>query len=132
MGMLISGIVSFSLGVEKGKRLAQARSSPSRATYVPPAAVKNAIIEEERVVPPAQATIITASGYYTIQLASYKSSACAKREAEALKRKGLAPIILKKGNYIVLCVGNFPSKETARSLMPQLAPRYRGCYIRRL
>ena len=69
---------------------------------------------------------------YTIQLASYQSRKYADRAAEKLKKRGLSPLILSKGEYIVLCVGNFSDKKTAYSLLAEFKKQYRDCFVRRL
>lgn len=72
-------------------------------------------------------------GSYTIQLASYKTRSYAEREAGRLKKKGYTPLILTKGDYIILCVGRFSSRAAAeRVLKNQFSTRYQGCFARRL
>ncbi|MBU0710294.1 MAG: SPOR domain-containing protein [Candidatus Omnitrophica bacterium] len=137
IGGLIIGIISFSMGVEKGKKLTLATEenivSPeikiSEKKVMPVKA-----IEPVKAVEPVRAEekILVDDAHYTIQLACYKNKSFAEREAEALKQKGLTPLILTKGNYIVLCVGKFPNKDKAKPLLPELTRRYKGCYIRGL
>lgn len=143
IAIVITGIISFSLGVEKGKRLAAVRNTArfdvALKTQNPkPQPVLKQIIRQERYDNlPIKANQDTgsenllASGY-TIQLASYKTKGYAQKEADQLKRSGLSPIILSKGNYTILCVGNFPTQEKAQSLLSELSKRYKGCYTRRL
>ncbi|MCX5706632.1 MAG: SPOR domain-containing protein, partial [Candidatus Omnitrophica bacterium] len=69
---------------------------------------------------------------YTIQVASFNNKSYALKEAEFLKKKGLVPLLFSNGNYIILCVGNFPNKETAQPLLSELNKRYPNCSIRRL
>ena len=70
--------------------------------------------------------------YYTIQLASYKKESSAKKEAEALKKKGFLPLVLNKGEYTIVCVGNFKYKNNASPLLPELRKRYQDCFVSRL
>lgn len=145
IAVIIIGIVAFSLGVEKGKQIVS--FNPAKATA--PAGVKPQAnpVKESR---PSKAGIVPQQANsqkeentkykelkknlqkYTIQLASYSARSNAQKEAETLKKRGLAAIIQPKGKYIALCVGNFPDKETAQSLLPQLKKQYRDCRIRRL
>ena len=125
IAIIISSIVSFSLGVEKGKKIPQT---------VQPAAQ---LSERLQVVPKPQSAredqkIQESIGSFTIQIASYKSKTLAQKEAQSLKKKGLSPAVLSKGGYNVLCVGNFSSKKEAQTLLLELKKRYAGCYIRRL
>ena len=102
IAMVITGIVSFSLGVEKGRRVA--------------------LISNSNIEPIS----------YTIQVAAFKNRNLALRQAQLLARKGLAPLAFAKGNYIILCVGKFSNQESAQPLLIQLQRTYAGCRIRRL
>lgn len=134
IGLVITGIISFSLGVEKGKRLAQSTQIvPQQIKPESVDALKNQVqpkIEKPELVKPSAPA--DSPQYYTIQLASYQNTALARKEAQDLKKKGLLPLVLTKGRYTVLCVGNFTNKETARSLLSELRKRYRDCFLRRL
>jgi len=102
MGLVLVGIISFSMGVENGKRIAFA---------------KNSILDQNS---------------YTIQVASFKNKELALANARLLKNNGLAPMVFTKGNYIILCVGKFSNQESAQPLLIQLQRTYAGCRIRRL
>lgn len=143
IGIAATAIISFSFGVEKGKNLSLLQNNsrfdigiqtrqvlPHQAkNEEAPVAVqpKNNIKIDEAGKLPLQEKIA-----FTIQLASYKTKSYAEKEAKALKKKGFSPLILTKGNYVVLCVGGFTNKENALSLLTQLEKKYNGCRIRRL
>ncbi len=125
IAVVITGIISFSLGVERGKHLVEKYQNAPR------------VIQSENIVAPKTKTQPVTSEdslryNYTIQLASYQNKISAEKEGEALKRKGLSPLVMPKGKYTILCVGNFADKETARSLLSQLKKRYQDCFLRRL
>jgi septal ring-binding cell division protein DamX len=146
IGIAVTSIISFSFGVEKGKRVVTQKNSVNfdvalkqQSGLKAPAAVPSAakpiapmapVIENKNSIapPPLKSTIES----YTIQVASYKTKAYAQKEADNLKKQGFVTLILTKGNYIVLCVGNFNSKKTAQSFVTQLKKRYQDCSIRRL
>lgn len=157
IAIITTCIVSFSLGVEKGKRIStrnynsridlpmqvsgatQARAITAKAVTIPaPLPEKQQL--QQRTQQPASKQQDAAGGQkiqqlmgsFTIQLASYKSKTSAQKEAEVLKRKGFTPLILSKGSFNVLCVGNFSTKKEAQSVLSELKKRYTGCYIRRL
>jgi hypothetical protein len=145
IGFLVCAAVAFSLGVEKGRHIAGIKGIPAVAKASPrPVAVKPVAAKPATLRPlasrPATTQVIArqpvqappVSGAYTIQLASYKSRDLAQQEADALKKKGLTPVFVSKGEYVVLCVGNFVNKETAKSLLPALEKQYRDCFIRRI
>ena len=102
MGMVLVGIVSFSFGVENGKRLTLSRNS------------KGDLVS------------------YTIQVAAFTNRELAAREVQLLSKKGLTPLAFAKGNYIILCVGKFSNQESAQPLLTVLQRTYAGCRIRRL
>ena len=70
--------------------------------------------------------------HYTVQVASFQTRKYAQKEAEVLRKKGFSPLVLPKGKYSILCVGNFSSRETAKPLLSKLRQRYRDCFVRRL
>lgn len=152
VGFIITAIVSFALGIERGKKISALQGRPSgfmasgesaiRQASKPlpaPAAIKPeqpskpapAVKEEEAVVAPALAARESA-GSYTIQVASFKKETSAQKEIATLKKKGLVASALSKGKYLIVCVGNFIKKDEARSLLPKLKKRYQDCFIRRL
>lgn len=102
MGLVLVSIISFSVGVENGKRAALAKNS------------------------------VWNQNGYTIQVASFKNKELALAHAQSLKRDGLDPMVFAKGNYIILCVGKFSNQESAQPILIQLQRTYAGCRIRRL
>jgi hypothetical protein len=138
ISFLIVGIVSFSLGVEKGKRVSSLAVPKSTALSI---ARKEPAPKAEPAQPAAalkQAPAVTQPTdnlqAYTIQIACYLNRNSAETEAMAFKKRGLNALILSKGKYQVLCVGNFPSRESAQMLLSELRKqkRYQDCTIRRL
>lgn len=133
LALLVTAIVSFSLGVEKGKRTL-IKQSPVFANE--PAVVAEIVKKAEPLSPPAAAEVkpvaVAQKGNYTIQVASFKAASYAQKEAALLKKRGFESLTLKKGNYTVLCVGRFLDKETAQPLLTELSKYYKSCYIRRL
>ncbi len=151
-------ITAFSLGVEKGKRVAQVFPAPAIAVKQPtatlvqgPPAVKpqqtavrestavrpvisqTAPVQPEAVMPAEQAAANASSlSGYTIQLASFKSNTAAQKQADMLRKRGLNPLLMTKGSYVVLCVGNFADRQSAAPLLSELRKLYRDCLVRRL
>lgn len=147
IGMATVSIISFGLGVEKGKKIASVKFSPrldmaTKATLPPIVSVekpKPEVLRQSVALPQesVEAKEKSAPQFlepqgYVIQLASYKERNLADKEAEALKKKGFNPLILKKGDFTVLYVGHFANKETASSMLSELRKRYVDCYVRRL
>ncbi len=148
IGFIITCVIAFSAGVEKGKRTAMLKSGFRFDTAAvkkiqaplnnqPAARLENPLPEKPPAEkPPAErplavAVVSNAKGY-TIQLATYQTKAYAQKEVNALKKKGFSPIVRSKGAYTILYVGNFSNKNTAQSLSSKLEKKYKGCYVRRL
>jgi len=110
MALFFTGIIAFSLGVEKGKRLSGFDAGTAIDAKQPGGFSKG----------------------YTIQVAVYLSKELAFKDAMLLKARGFEPQVFIKGNYILLCVGKFHNLESAQPLFSQLQKAYAGCRIRRL
>lgn len=139
IGFIITGVVSFCLGVKKGKDIAISNTA-SRLDI--------AVLPKQQQKPQAatmQAQVITTSTSiitpsvnvnniksYTVQVASFQTKALAQKEVELLRKKGFSALSLTKGRYIIVCVGNFNNQETAKSSLSQLKKNYPDCLIRRL
>lgn len=131
MGFIITGIISFSLGIERGKRLAMLLPDSAGGTKQPVIQKQKITVESPKVreeQPKAKEPVSA----YTIQVATYQTKTTAQKEIEILKQKGHLPLILSEKGFTVLCVGNFPNKETAKPLLSELKKRYGDCFIRRL
>ena len=102
MGLVLVSIISFSIGVENGKRIV---------------ALENNSVGQNT---------------YTIQVATFKNREIALRHAQLLEKDGMVPVVFTKGSYIILCVGKFFNQESAQPLLTQLQRTYAGCRIRRL
>ncbi|MCM8770429.1 MAG: SPOR domain-containing protein [Candidatus Omnitrophica bacterium] len=172
IGLLTWGLVSFSLGVERGKKIGmrQVRSDnydvamlkqetlkqnelppmPPQTEKVqksslPEGQILVSKIEKIKLLPqqPKQISGIeqknsiplqkSQTGFvYTIQVASFKAKNEALKEVELLKKKGFDSVVLPKGKYLIVCVGNYPTKEEAKISLDKLKKKYQDCFIRRL
>jgi cell division septation protein DedD len=154
---IITGIITFSLGVEKGKHIAilpdtggvtaatvtqpqvkieaaiplpQKRNSPDNSPVMPQTQAVET--KNKTTGQPTDSKKGTGKQNFTIQLASYKNKLQVEKEIKLLKQKGYIPFTLKKGKYLVLCIGKFNDKQTAETLLTDLKIKYQGCFIRRL
>ena len=160
IGVVATGIICFSVGVESGKRMAMQKINARFDIAKTPEALVAQPAPKQQIVPvarpaqqpvtlpvnsirqpaPAQyqftpkvaAATSEAGQGYTIQVASYKTKSYAQKEAQSLKSKGLSPLVFSKGSFVIVCVGNFNNKETAQSMLSELKKRYQDCCIRRL
>ena len=157
IGFIITGIISFCLGVEKGKTIAAPRLNPqfdiAEGSVFKPLPVKpnqnakppepvSAGLEEGLIARAGQKSSQTKQeilvpaqkqgGGYTIQVATYQMKSYAQIETEKLRKKGFYALILSRGGYNIVCVGNFADMQTAQSSLLKLKQKYRDCYLRRL
>jgi len=158
IAFLCTGIVSFILGVERGRKLISASLDPNfglatnKEPTLEPKTIdrstelvkvnrnqllakkeslnKAATVDNRPLIAEAEKT--RDNRKFTIQVASYKGRNSAQREAESLKKKGLLATVLPKSGYNILCVGSFNNKESAQTLFSQLKKQYPDCRIRRL
>lgn len=120
----IISLVSFSIGVEKGKRLT-AKALLGKPRKVP---------ESGRILnnPVKKPIIQKHISKYTIQVATFKTKTYAQKEAERLKKKGVDALIIPRGKHVIVCVGNFSKKQEAKVILSQLRKTYHDCFVRRL
>lgn len=136
IAFMIVAIAAFSLGVEKGKNTTQDLPLVALKTQeaLPEAVQKQASKPVLKDNTSKLAQVNNLVQRYAIQVASYKTARYAKEEAEIFRAKGLTPLIITRGSYSVLYVGNFSDQETAKSTLAELKKqkRYAGSMIRRL
>lgn len=157
IGFILTGAIAFSFGVEHGKKVASLQVKDIMLEIVN-TTPQGAIIQEQKerfknngetekksilanlpLTAPVQVNnenkteqSSEKTNRYTIQLASYKNNAAAKKEAQRLKNNGHRALIMPKGNYIILCVGNFNNKEIAKTKLSEFKKTYHDGIIRRL
>jgi cell division septation protein DedD len=69
---------------------------------------------------------------YTVQVASYLNAGEANRAVADLRRRGMEAVLMPKGKYTILCVGNFSAKNEAESASKNLKRQFKDCAIRSL
>ncbi len=126
---------SFSLGVERGKRVAlqhlrveEVRVGAALKQEVPvstPGPADSAVESKPVAEPQGEMT-----KKYRIQVASFRKRESALRETERLKKKGYPVLVDKKGNYHVVYVGGFSDKNEAKANYRALKEIYRDCRLR--
>jgi len=147
IALLAGCVISFSLGVERGKKSVLKKEPISNIASqnlnlqqnLKQLPVKEAVIQNKPLNQPATVvttakSAATAKGFqnYTIQVATYKSKNSAQKEVRDLKNKGFKPMVFSKDDRIQLCVGQFFTKDEAQSYLKELKKRYQDCFIRRL
>ena len=138
-------IISFSLGVEKGKRINSTNIKTENSLNQEVAKeegkkeninlVKPSTEEEEKkeaVKEEPKESNLEKLVFYSIQVASYTRKETAQIEANKLKNRGFGPVTIKEGKYIALCVGKFKTVQEAKTLVRSLKTYYNDCFVRKL
>jgi hypothetical protein len=144
-------ILSFSIGVERGRRIALRNienndkvdlgtnliSSQFEDTQITEAEVE----EESDLLEQTAENIsdkkdneasVSGEKKYIIQVATYLKEKIALDEARKLEESGYSVSVSKKGEFIVLFVSGFENRKNAQKAMQSLRKRYKDCFIRRL
>jgi len=147
--IIMGVIVSFALGVERGKRLNKtAEETPetqtAEQTTTLPSNIKHADIAEGQpssdadkstdFAPASEDTVRTegvTQKSYTIQLISYKQKRLAEREIDKLQKKGVEAYIIRSGKWYQICAGDYDSVDEAKHDLKKFEDHYKGCFIRK-
>ena len=126
-------IVSFAMGVERGKRLAPLAVAARRIEEAPPAkepeAKKKAETKKEpEIKAPSRGT---PAGIYAIQLISYKKKRLAEREQRKLSGKNIEAFIVPSGEWFQVCAGGYADMREAGRALEKFSKDYKGCFIRK-
>lgn len=124
IGFLVSCIICFSLGVEKGRRDMVRATTP----------VERIIVAGAEKQKPARARITTETvpaetKGFVVQLATVKNKSSAEKEVNKLISDGYNARVRKSGEYYQIYVGVFNKEAEADSLKQKLISRYNDCYV---
>ncbi len=140
--LILTACLMFFLGVLRGKLLSKSAyvrpilKTVQPAAVVPPRVAASPI--PASIKPAAQALkpqrtdqIQNNNKPYTIQVSTYKKQDLAEKEAVALRRSGYYSAIIESGDYYIVCVGQYISKDAAKKDLKTLNIKYKGCFLRR-
>ena len=160
--LIMSFVVFFSFGVERGKRVAKLSTDKKifnegkktvqvekNSVLLPSSNMMDisganeikttdgsprVIGKNEQILKISQEIQETHGEVFTIQVASFKSEQYAKKEVQRLDWIGKDVFVLPKGDYSIVCVGRFFKKEEARafSSKSKIKYKYKDFLIRRL
>jgi len=142
-------VVSFALGVERGKLVAKgtpkAPGAPWERSAILPAdtgtrtslkkpkqeQIKTAVAQakeaetgalKQEKTPPA--------GNYVIQVASFRTKETASRLVETLVKEGWPSFTKTSGDYEVVLAGSYAKKEEAESKIGRLQKKFTDCFVK--
>ncbi|KPK42773.1 MAG: hypothetical protein AMJ78_01270 [Omnitrophica WOR_2 bacterium SM23_29] len=146
IGLVLTISIIFSLGVERGRNLefakvsdkgeqtaaeTKAKESPAQPTERPVEVQKQPEIKPQEGQVEKAIPAPSEEEPFTIQVASFRTLALAEKELSRLENIGYSSDVLKKGNFFIVCVGNYSKKELAQQTLSDLRRVYVDCYIRR-
>lgn len=140
--LLVIYVLTFSWGVEKGKRSSHENQAASAAvaevlsTEVQPAVVASVVkipsgVMLDEAVPkevpitvaelpkPAE-KVLKPDGKFTIQHVTYITQSAADREIQKLAQRGYSSFVIPSGKHLQVCIAAFPSRQDASLLLKQL------------
>ncbi len=150
---ILSLIVAFSLGINTGKKqissqkkyfaldsnITIAKETPnksevniSRRKNTPEDLVKNNSSQSAHKKRKERTPKKELEKGYIIQVASYLKETIARKETEQLRKSGFSAFLTKKGKYLVIYVGSFPTKKEAEKTKLMLKKRFNDCFIKKI
>lgn len=125
--ILVLVIVSFSLGIVRGRKTAyihhkrvEKKEKTDKVTH------ENTLLEKRTIEKDKKEKA------YIVQVACFVKEKTAHQEKKHLQKSGFPALITKKGKYLVVSVGEFETKQEAEKTKSILKKRYNDCFIRRL
>ncbi len=134
---IVLGAVAFGLGMESGRHLTvKALTTAAKRAEAKQAEEKKSLekalvtVEVEAVqAAPAAGRAIPAvidlknqaeNGKYTIQLVTYLTRQSAEQQIQRLKNQGLEGFVVPRGQYLLVCVNAFETRNEASRLLTEL------------
>jgi len=134
IGLIMLLIVCYSLGVERGRHLAQlkdegikvekkqAQETPTVDSQEPRKKRIRVKVAQIPQAPPKR------SAY--IQVAAFRTEKYARKEMGRLQNKGYQPYLAQWGRFKVVRVGGYKDKSEASEDLKKLRKIYGDCYVR--
>ncbi len=136
---VISLLIVYSIGIETGKRSVRQLNGDRNSVQIKeekrliPTEAKEPIPKKDQIFQVNSVLVCKdESKGYVIQVATYKKTLYAENEALNLKRRGFEAFVKKSGDFIVVYVGGFQTKDEATIYLKKLRKYYSDCFIRKL
>lgn len=133
IGIMMLIVISFALGVERGKAISADDTQKVRAPQPVPLTeaqqVKAAVVKQEPG--PAQAQVqVDKDKPYTIAAGAFTKQSLADKEVSRLKASGLQAFVYYSEPYYLACVGSFADKGSAQKVLGKVRQMHRDAYVR--
>jgi len=123
-------VLSFSLGVEKGKRFDIAKETVIEKEAAPALKAELSSIEKELPASPSGGPAPKAAAKYTIQVATFRKESAVDEEIKRLKKNGFSAFTVPSKDMLQVRVGKYATLEEAKSDLRKLRERYKDCFVR--
>jgi len=125
--IIMAVIISFALGVERGRRMVVKEAEAPKITQK---SDKAEIKLEPIEATAAPATKNAAELPYTIQLVSFKQKEPAEQEKRKLLKRNIEAFIAPSGNWYQVCAGNYETVKDAEKALKDFKKDYKGSFVR--
>ena len=128
--------ISFSMGVEKGKKIIQGKEKVKEGVASSTLSQDTAKIKSKDIDETTKANqgkkeeVREENDSYHVQVASFKKENSARKEVQRLEDNGYPVVVMKKGDYLVLYVGGFENKGEAKNNFKNLKKMYKDCIFK--
>lgn len=109
----------FSIGVEKGKRMAEKNTRTRALLKMPP----------KKSASPADGKV---SGFYTIQVMAIKKGEDVQKEVARLKAAGYDAFSAASDNWSHVCIGRYAARADAIKNLKNVELKHPGSHIRKI
>jgi len=147
IGILMLLVISFALGVERGKAISEKATEtrtalvqatiPAQAQRVQgqPAAAKVQLTATQAQAQPAAvkiqpAAVKATAKSYMIVAAAFSKEASATKEANRLMANGFESFVYQSKPYYLVCVGSFTNRDSAQKVLNKVRRLYRDAYVK--
>ena len=149
IGIIMLFVISFALGVERGKSLSGKvyQAEPIKQAVVPQVqpTVPTAIKPQDKTIAPStnvtpvrtkqavavpKTVIEDKNKPYTIVAAAFSRQDFALSEVNRLKKAGIEAFVYYSDPYYLACVGAFANKDSALKSIGKIRQMHRDAYIR--
>lgn len=126
--VVLGFVISFALGVEKGKRLKPVVETEE-------VVLADTVVKETQVAA-VRKQVVTAQAprerLYTIQILSYKDEKLALAKVAELKKKKINASVMRENKLFQVCAGRYADKKEAIGDLRNFLKEYKGCFLRNI
>lgn len=131
-------VLFFSLGVERGKRLGNAKIIRPEKNYTKiekkiskPASLKDNLDNTQAAEAKQEQVIIRdTTRRYTIQVVAYRDKGTAEEKVSSLRKEKSSAFIIPENGLFQVCIGRYETLKEAKVDMKNLQSKYSDCFTR--